>query len=82
MDMNAVPEEYQAIGWLYPSHRSKEELDLSTKELDDLLTPRGIIYGLDGLRAYRIIVPRTRVQEVRELVRSTEFKLAKVELNQ
>ena len=78
--MNAAREEYGYIGWFHPDHRSQEAQRLSEKELDDVLTPRGIICGLDGSRIYQIIVPKTRVKEARELLATAWFTLGKVEL--
>ncbi len=78
--MNAVPEEYEWIGLFHPDHRNTEALRLSVTELDDVLTPRGIIYGLDGSRCYRIIVSKTRAHETRQLLEDARFRLGQVEL--
>ena len=79
--MNVAQEEYEYIGWFHPDHRSQEAHRLSEKELDDVLTPRGIIYGLQGSRAYEIIVPKARAKEARELLAAAWFTLGKVELS-
>ncbi len=78
--MDAAQEEYEHIGRFQPAHGSAEAMHLSLKELDDVLTPRGIIYGLDGSRDYRIIVPKARAKEVRELLAAARFTLGKLEL--
>ncbi len=78
--MNTAEEQYEIIGEFYPDHSSQEAMSLSLKELDDVLTPRGIIYGLDGSRAYWITVPKARAKEARELLAAARFTLGKVEL--
>jgi hypothetical protein len=80
--MDAAQEEYESIGLFYPNHRNREAHSLSEKELDDVLTPHGIIYGLDGSRSYRIIVPKARAREARQLLAEARFRLGEVELSQ
>jgi hypothetical protein len=82
IDMDALLQDktYVVIGWVYPSHLNREEMDLSIQEVDKVLTPRGIIYGLDGSRAYKLIVSKAKAQEAREFLRQARFKIAKVTL--
>ncbi len=78
--MSTAQDEYEYIGEFYPDHRNEEAHRLSKKELDDVLTPRGIIYGLNGSRTYWIIVPKARAKEARDLLAAARFTLGKVEL--
>jgi len=72
--------DYLTVGLYHYSHRSRTEADRSIQELDDVLRPYGIVYGLDGSRAYRIIVARAQAELAGRLLRSTRFKIGKVEL--
>ncbi len=55
-------------------------MDQSFQELDNVLTPHGIIYGLDGSRCYQLVVARTQAQLAAQLLRRARFKVGKVEL--
>ena len=72
--------DYLTVGLYHYSHRSSAEANRSIQELDAVLRPHGIVYGLDGSRSYRIIVARTQAGMAGRLLRRTRFKIGKVEL--
>ena len=72
--------DYLTVGMYHYSHRSSAEADRSIQELDDVLRPHGIDYGLDGSRSYRIIVARAQAELAGRLLRRARFKIGKAEL--
>jgi ribosomal protein S27E len=53
-DRRVVPDfgaDYLTVGLYHYLHR-RAEADKSIQELDDVLRPHGIVYGLDGSRCY------------------------------
>jgi hypothetical protein len=82
-DRRVVPDfgaDYLTVGLYHYSHRSRAELDKSIQELDNVLRPHGVVYGLDGSRCYQIVVARAQAQMAARLLRRARFKLGKVEL--
>jgi len=76
-----MDEEYGAIGEFTPDYRSREELDLSINELDEVLRGAGIVkYGLDGSRWYKIIASRADAEKARELLRRARLKRGKLRI--
>lgn len=68
------------FGMYHYSHRSSAEADRSIQELDDVLRPHGIVYGLDGSRSYRISVARAQAELAGRHLRRARFKIGKAEL--
>ena len=67
--------DYETVGEFTPDHRSGDTMDASLKELTDLLEEAGIVeFGLDGSRAYRIIVRRDQADTAREVLRRSNLK--------
>ena len=73
--------ELLSVGLYYYSHRSKEDADRSIQELDGVLRPHGIIYGLDGSRCHQIVVAKAQAQLAARLLRRARFKVGKVKLH-
>ena len=72
--------DYKAIGSYLYSHRSSEEAARSIQELDDVLRPHGIVYGLHGSRCYQIEVARAQAEIAARLLRKAHFKIGRVYL--
>ena len=72
--------DYLTVGLYHYSHRSSAEADRSIQELDDVLRPHGIVYGLDGSRCYQITVARAQAEIAGRLLRRARFKIGKAEL--
>ena len=67
-------EEYVTIAEFTPDHRSREALRQSEAELERILSGNGIEFGLDGSRAYRVIVSSTQAEKARELLKAAQLK--------
>ena len=71
----AMNHDYETVGEFTPDHRSGDTMGASLKELSDLLEGAGIVeFGLDGSRAYRIIVRRDQADTAREVLRRSNLK--------
>ena len=76
-DRTAIPDsggDYPSVGLFHYSHRSKAEADRSFQELDDVLRPHGISYGLEGSRCHQIIVARAQAQMAARLLRRARLR--------
>jgi len=55
-------------------------MDRSQQELHDILAPQAIVYGLDGSRAYEVVVSKTQAEEARRLLKAAQLKTGKLTL--
>ena len=67
-------EEYVTVAEFTPDHRNAEVFRQSEAELERILSGNGIEFGLDGSRAYRVIVSSTQAEKARELLKAAQLK--------